>query len=193
MDSLEEALAQSVNTVSVRLVLQVGGPKSVIAVARRLGITSNLPVNETLALGTGEVGLLELAGAYASFFNGGLRITPYGIEAIAADRHDLPLTRPAPVQVVEPDHAAMMVRMMSAVVARGSGRAAAVPGHLVAGKSGTTQDFRDAWFVGFIGASVGPGHIVAVWMGNDDNQPMKGITGGSLPAKLFHDIAEQLP
>lgn len=191
--SLEEALAQSVNTVSVRLVLQVGGPKSVIAVARRLGITSNLPVNDTLALGTGEVGLLELAGAYASFFNGGLRIAPYGIEAIAADRHDLPLTRPAPVQVVEPDLAAMMVRMMSAVVARGSGRAAAVPGHLVAGKSGTTQDFRDAWFVGFIGASVGPGHIVAVWMGNDDNQPMKGITGGSLPAKLFHDVAEQLP
>ena len=191
--SLEEALAQSVNTVSVRLLLQVGGPKPVIAVARRLGITSNLPLNDTLALGTGEVGLLELAGAYASFFNGGQRVTPYGIDAITADRHDLPLTRPGTVQVIDPELAAMMVRMLSAVVARGSGRAAAVPGHLVAGKSGTTQDFRDAWFVGFISAASGPGRIVAVWLGNDDNQPMKGITGGSLPAKLFHDIAEQLP
>ena len=191
--SLEEALAQSVNTVSVRLVLQVGGPKPVIAVARRLGIASNLPENDTLALGTGEVGLLELAGAYAAFFNGGQRVTLYGIVAIAADRRDLKLVRAAPTQVVDPDLAAMMVRMMSAVVARGSGRAAAVPGHLVAGKSGTTQDFRDAWFVGYLGASAGPGRIIAVWMGNDDNQPMKGITGGSLPAKLFHDIAEQLP
>ena len=83
----------------------------------------------------------------------------------------------------------MMVRMLGAVVSRGSGRAAAVPGRLVAGKTGTTQDFRDAWFVGAVNPG-GPGALViGVWLGNDDNRPMAGITGGSLPARLFHDIA----
>ncbi len=191
--SLEEALAQSVNTVSVRLVLQVGGPRPVIAVARRLGITSALPPNDTIALGTGEVGLLELTGAYASFFNGGRLVTPYGIRSIVADRSRLALNQPEQTQVINPDLAAMMVRMMGAVVTRGSGRAAAVPGRLVVGKSGTTQDFRDAWFVGFVGSNAGPGRIIGVWLGNDDNRPMAGVTGGGLPAKLFHDIAEQLP
>jgi penicillin-binding protein 1A len=191
--SLEEALAQSVNTVAVRLVLQVGGPRTVIAVARRLGITSNLPLNDTIALGTGEVGLLELVGAYASFFNGGRLVTPYGISSITADRARLAVNQPEQTQVIKPDLAAMMVRMMGAVVTRGSGRAAAVPGHLVAGKSGTTQDFRDAWFVGFLGSPAGPGRIIGVWLGNDDNRPMAGVTGGGLPAKLFHDIAEQMP
>ena len=191
--TLEEALAQSVNTVSVRLVVQVGGPRTVIAVARRLGITSNLPTNDTIALGTGEVGLLELIGAYASFFNGGRLVTPYGISSITADRARLVVNQPEQTQVIKPDLAAMMVRMMGAVVARGSGRAAAVPGRLVAGKSGTTQDFRDAWFVGFLASATGPGRIIGVWLGNDDNRPMAGVTGGGLPAKLFHDIAEQVP
>ncbi len=191
--SLEEALAQSINTASVRLVLQVGGPRAVIAVARRLGISSALPPNDTIALGTGEVGLLEMAGAYASFFNGGRLVTPHGIRSIVADRSRLSLNQPEPTQVINPDLAAMMVRMMGAVVVRGSGRAAAVPGRLVAGKSGTTQDFRDAWFVGFVGGTSGPGRIIGVWLGNDDNRPMANVTGGGLPAKLFHDIAEQLP
>ena len=180
--SLEEALAQSVNTASVRLVLQVGGPRAVIAVARRLGISSALPPNDTIALGTGEVGLLEMAGAYASFFNGGRLVTPFGIRSIVADRSRLSLNQPEPTQVIDPELAAMMVRMMGAVVVRGSGRAAAVPGRLVAGKSGTTQDFRDAWFVGFVGGNSGPGRIIGVWLGNDDNRPMTNVTGGGLPA-----------
>ena len=160
---------------------------------RSLGITSNLPTNDTIALGTGEVGLLELVGAYASFFNGGRLVTPFGISSITADRARLVVNQPEQTQVIKPDLAAMMVRMMGAVVARGSGRAAAVPGRLVAGKSGTTQDFRDAWFVGFLASATGPGRIIGVWLGNDDNRPMAGVTGGGLPAKLFHDIAEQVP
>jgi len=182
--TLEEALAQSINTASVRLLLQSGGPKAVAAVAHRLGIADKLPDNVTLALGTGEVGVLEMAGAYAVFFNGGLRVAPTGVEAVqAAGRSTRPLLA-APERVVDSDLAAMMVRMMAAVVTRGSGRAAAVPGRLVAGKTGTTQDFHDAWFVGAIN-----GLVIAVWLGNDDNTPMHGVTGGMLPARLFHDIA----
>lgn len=90
--------------------------------------------------------------------------------------------------VIEPELAGMMLRMMTAVVARGTGRAAAVPGHLVAGKTGTTQDYRDAWFIGGI-----DGEIIGIWLGNDDNRSMKSVQGGGLPARLFHDIATAMP
>jgi penicillin-binding protein 1A len=86
--------------------------------------------------------------------------------------------------VVDPNAAAMMARMLAAVVSRGTGRAAAVAGHTVAGKTGTTQDYRDAWFIGWI-----DGAIIGVWLGNDNNTPMKAVQGGSLPARLFHEIA----
>ncbi len=186
--TLEEALAQSVNTASVRLLLQAGGPKVVAEVAHRLGIADNLPPDDSLALGTGEVGLLEMAAAYAAFFNGGLRVTPTAFDALEADGHAVAVARVAPTRVIDPDIAAMMVRMMAAVVSRGSGTAAALPGRLVAGKSGTTQDYRDAWFIGWTG-----GTIVAVWLGNDDNRPMQNVLGGGLPARLFHDIAQDIP
>jgi penicillin-binding protein 1A len=172
--TVEEALAQSINTASVRLLLQAGGPRAVAHEAALLGIADKLPNDASLALGTGEVGLLELASAYATFFNGGARVIPFGVEAL----------RTPPQPVVDPDLAAMMVRMMTAVVTRGTGRAAAVSGHPVAGKTGTTQDYRDAWFVGCI-----DGEIIGIWLGNDDNRPMKSVQGGSLPARLFHDIA----
>jgi penicillin-binding protein 1A len=184
--TIEDALAHSINTAAVRLLIRAGGPRAVAAVAHRLGISEILPDNDTLALGTGEVSLLELAGAYASFFNGGLAVEPHAIGSIRADP-PVPVSRPAPVRVIDPDLAAMMVRMMAAVVSRGTGTAAALPGRLVAGKTGTTQDYRDAWFVGGVS-----GMIIAVWMGNDDNTPMKGVVGGSLPARLFHDIAADL-
>ncbi len=185
--TLEEALAHSVNTASVRLLLQAGGPAVAAEVARRLGIADTLPANASLALGTGEVGLLELAGAYAAFFNGGMRVAPVGLDSVSADQKPFPLARISPTRVMEPDLAAMMVRMMAAVVSRGSGTAAGVPGRLVAGKTGTTQDYRDAWFVGAIS-----GTVIGVWMGNDDNRPMKDVVGGGLPARLFHDIAVEL-
>ncbi len=173
--TLEEALADSVNTVAVRLLLQFGGPKAIAGTAARLGIADKLPNDASLALGTGEVGLLELTGAYAAFFNGGRRVAPYAIEQIP---------RAAPEPVMTPDMAAMMARMMGAVVTRGTGRAAAVQGRSVAGKTGTTSDFHDAWFIGSV-----DGILIGVWLGNDDNRPMKGVVGGTLPARLFHDIA----
>lgn len=173
--SLEEALAQSVNTVSVRLLLKYGGPKGMIVVARRLGLEDPLPNDASLALGTGEVTLLDLTAAYAPFFNGGRRVEPFGL-----DRGMAPHLPP----VISSDQAAMMARMLGAVVSRGSGRAAAVPGVRVAGKTGTTQDFRDAWFIG-----ASNGQLIGVWFGNDDNRPMKNVVGGGLPARLFREIA----
>ncbi|HEY4044361.1 MAG TPA: PBP1A family penicillin-binding protein [Rhodopila sp.] len=172
--TLEEALAQSVNTAAVRLLLQSGGAKAVAATAAALGISDKLPNDASLALGTGEVGLLELTAAYAPFFNGGYRVTPFGLDRIPHQPH----------LVIEPEQAAMMARMLGAVVSRGSGRAAAVPGRAVAGKTGTTQDSRDAWFIGSV-----KGMLIGVWLGNDDNEPMRGVIGGGLPARLFHDIA----
>ena len=185
--TLEQALADSLNTASVRLELQAGGPRAVASEAQRLGIASPLPDNATLALGTAEVGVMELAGAYAPFFNGGLHVVPFGLREIATEGRATPVAHPEPDRVMPPDTAAMMLRMLAAVVSRGSGRAAAIPGRLVAGKSGTTQDFRDAWFVGGTG-----GVVIAVWLGNDDNTPMKAVAGGGLPARLFHDIAVEV-
>ena len=172
--TLEEALARSINTASVRLLIKDGGPKAVAATAFRLGIAGKLPNDASLALGTGEVGLLELTAAYAAFFNGGNRVIPYGLDR----------TPHQPEPVIAPEQAAMMARMLGAVVSRGTGKAAAVAGRVVAGKTGTTQDYRDAWFIGSV-----RGTMIGVWLGNDDNTPMKGVLGGGLPARLFHEIA----
>ncbi len=182
--TVEEALAQSVNTAAVRLLLRAGGPRAAIAVARRCGITDKLPDNASVALGTGEVGLLELAAAYAPFFNGGRRVTPYGVASITAQGRTEAAAIGRPRSVIEPDLAAMMARMLAAVVNRGTGRDAAIAGRPVAGKTGTTQDSRDAWFIGWTG-----GEIIGVWLGNDDGAPMTDVMGGSLPARLFHSIA----
>ena len=131
--------------------------------------------------------MLELTAAYAAFFNGGMRVTPYGVEAATADRQKLPLLHSAPEQVIAPDEAGMMLRMLTAVVSRGTGRAAGIPGVMVAGKTGTTQDYHDAWFIGW--TSAGGGNLIGVWLGNDDNRAMRNVQGGGLPARLFHDIA----
>ena len=190
--TVEEALAQSINTSAVRLLLQAGGPRVVARVAARLGIADRLPNDASLALGTGEVGLLELSSSYAAFFNGGARVVPFAVEALGAGTGagvgarggTVETARGAPLPAIEPDLASMMARMLTAVVTRGTGRAAAVAGHEVAGKTGTTQDYRDAWFIGCI-----DGAIIGVWLGNDDNRPMRSVQGGGLPARLFHDIA----
>ena len=186
--TLEDALAYSVNTSAVRVLQRAGGPRPVIALARRLGITGDLPNNASIALGTGEVTLLELTAAYAAFANGGQRIVPYAIETAQAGPQRLEAPRTLPLRGAAQDDVADLRQMLEAVVARGTGRAAAVPGRLVAGKTGTTQDFRDAWFIGYLGGSV-----IGVWLGNDDGRPMEEVSGGSLPARLFRSIAEAVP
>jgi penicillin-binding protein 1A len=183
--SLEQALALSLNTVAVRLEMQWGGPAAVAAVAHRLGVGGKLPELPSLALGTGEVGLLDMVTAYAAFFNGGRAVTPHAILSGTADGKPIPIAWQPGRQVIDPDLAGMMVRMMAAVVRRGgTGQGAAVPGRFVAGKTGTTQDNRDAWFIGGV-----DGRIIGVWVGNDDGTPMRGVMGGGLPATLFRQIA----
>ncbi len=182
--TLEDALAQSLNTVSVRLLQASGGPRAAAEIARRLGVGGTMPEDLSLALGTGEVRLIDMASAYAALLNGGLRVRATGIERVDANNQRLVLDRPGPARVIEAERAGEMREMLAAVVARGSGRAAAVAGRFVAGKTGTTQDYRDAWFIGEAGST-----IIGVWLGNDDDRPMRGVTGSSLPARLFHDIA----
>ena len=183
--TLSEGLALSLNTVSVRLLIRAGGPRVVASVARRLGVLSPMPDDDTLALGSADVQLLEMTGAYAPFFNGGRRVVPHGITALFADGHDLVARPPAAEPVISPSLAAGMRQMLGAVVSYGTATAAAIPGYFVGGKTGTTQDSRDAWFIGGV-----DGRIIGVWIGNDDDSPMSRTTsGGTLPAELFHRIA----
>ncbi|MDE2333502.1 MAG: transglycosylase domain-containing protein [Rhodospirillales bacterium] len=186
--TVETALARSLNTAAVRLERRAGGPQKVIAVARRLGIRDKLPSDPSIALGTGSVGLLEMCGAYAAFFNGGYRVVPHALRSLRADGRPVALPSDQPTRAIDPNLAAMMVRMMVAVVTRGTARAAAVPNALVAGKTGTSENFRDAWFIGALN-----GTVIGVWVGNDDNAPMLGVQGGTLPAELFHQIALSIP
>jgi penicillin-binding protein 1A len=185
--TLTEAMAQSINTVAVRLALQVGLPR-VAAAARRAGITGTIPRDATMALGSGSVGLLELAVAYATFANGGALVVPHGIIAAEADGRVVWRKEGDAVAAISREHAAAMAAMLRAAVARGTGRAAALLGQAVAGKTGTTSDFRDAWFIGWV-EHPGGAVVIGVWVGNDDNTPMRGVTGGTLPARIFREVA----
>jgi len=187
--TLRQALANSLNTVSVRLTLELG-PGAVIKTAHRLGIASKLDPNASIALGTSEVSPLELVAAYAAFANGGFAITPHVIERVRAGSRVLYARSQRPLgRVIDPAYVAMMDSMMRETIASGTARRADLPGWLAAGKTGTSQDFRDAWFVGFTG------HMVAgIWLGNDDSSPTKKLTGGSLPVDIwsrFMKVAHQ--
>lgn len=178
-----DALARSVNTATVRLAQQVGIDK-VVATARRLGITSELRRDLSTALGASEVNLVELTAAFAPFANGGAGVLPYAVAEIR-DSTGKALYRRAgsgPGRVVSRPALVAMTDMMSAVIAKGTGRAAALD-RPAAGKTGTSQDFRDAWFLGFTAD-----YVAGVWFGNDDGDPMNHITGGQLPARLWKTI-----
>jgi penicillin-binding protein 1A len=182
--SLREALAQSTNTVAARLAAEVG-PWRVVRTARRLGIQSRLHDSPSIALGTAEVNLLELTGAYAPFANGGQGVLPHMITRVrGGDGKVLYQRRRSTTgQVVALQFVGGMNDMMQATMTRGTGKQAAIPGHVAGGKTGTTQSFRDAWFVGYTAYYVG-----GVWVGNDNGRRMKKVTGGTLPAKLWHEI-----
>src|SRR5712691_4553864 len=179
--TLTQALALSLNTVSVRLTLEVG-PRAVAKTAYRLGIASKLDANPSLALGTSEVSLIELTCAYAPFANGGDAIAPHVVERVRTHGGKVLFAR-APQnlgRIVEPRHVAMMNAMMRETLVSGTAQRARLPGWPAAGKTGTSQDFRDAWFVGY------SAHLVAgVWLGNDDSSPTKKATGGGLPVEIW--------
>jgi penicillin-binding protein 1A len=178
--TLAEGLAQSVNTIAVQ-VAQRAGLRNVVAVAHRLGISSPLAPEVSLALGTNEVNLLELVSAYAPFANGGLGVWPHGITEIRDGAGKIVFRRTGSGigQIVTPELIGTMNQMLSAVIAHGTGRSAVLP-RPAAGKTGTTQDYRDAWFIGYTADLV-----AGVWLGNDDNTPMNNVTGGSLPAQTW--------
>jgi len=182
--TLRYAMAHSLNTVAVKLTAEVGAWK-VVRTARRLGINSKLHAQPSIALGTAEVTLLELAGAYAPFANGGQRALPHVITRIRnGDGKVLYRRRNSTTgQVVALHYVGAMNDMLNSALVRGTGKRAAIPGHVAGGKTGTTQDLRDAWFVGYTAH-----YVAGVWIGNDDNSRMKKVTGGTLPAGLWHDI-----
>jgi penicillin-binding protein 1A len=179
--TLTQALAMSLNTVAVRVGLEVG-PKNVARTAHRLGISSRLDANPSIALGTSEVSMIELVGAYAPFANGGLSVSPHVVTRIKTlDGKLLYARQPEqPNQVIEPRNVALMNVMMQETLVSGTARKAEIPGWAAAGKTGTSQDFRDAWFVGYTANLV-----TGVWLGNDDNSPTKKATGGGLPVEVW--------
>lgn len=180
--TLESALAQSLNTVAVRLALEAG-PQAVVDIAHRLGITSPLQANPSIALGTSEVSVLELAGAYTPFANGGTGVMPHVVTRVTTEDGSRVLYQRAGTglgQVISPEAVGMMNAMMTKTLEVGTARRAEIGGWPAAGKTGTSQDFRDAWFAGFTA------HLVTVvWLGNDDNSPTKRASGSNLPVDIW--------
>lgn len=179
--TLSEALAFSLNTIAAQMVQEVGTAE-VIAAAKQVGITSELAANASIALGTSEVSLLELTAAYAPFANGGYLAEPFIIKRVTTLDGEVLFERKgtnAP-QVLSSPQVGMMNEMLRRTVEEGTGKAARVKGWETAGKTGTTQNFRDALFVGYTANLV-----TGVWFGNDDGAPTKKVTGGNLPAQTF--------
>ncbi len=199
---LVTALMKSLNTVAIRLSIEVGdavpgasnvfsraksGRAKIIATAKRLGVTTPLEDTVSLPLGADDVNVMEMASAYAGFANGGKRVIPYAAISISNGRGDIIYRHdrdaPAPQQVVDAKAVAELNWMLHQNVLGGTGRRAALENHEAAGKTGTTNGYKDAWFDGFTG-----NYVAAVWFGNDDDSPMKDMTGGTLPAATWHEI-----
>jgi penicillin-binding protein 1A len=190
---LVSALAHSLNTVAVRLSIAIGdgspkaGRAKIIATARAMGLTT--PLNDTVSLpiGAAEVTVIDMASAYTVFANGGQKITPYTVVEITNSRGEVIYKHdrdaPPPHQIFDPEKIIEMDGMLNQVVEAGTGRKAKLDGIDVAGKTGTTNGYKDAWFMGFTGNYVG-----AIWFGNDDDTSMNNMTGGSLPAATWHEI-----
>ena len=180
--TLADAFAQSANSAAVRLALDVGLP-NVVSAARELGLTSPITEVPSMALGTNEVTLLDLTAAFAAVRAGRSHLEPWGIAAFGPEGSSLR-------QLSEPSGSARplakreeLAQLLEHVVTSGTGRAAAIADDAVAGKTGTSQDYRDAWFVGYSREL-----IVGVWVGNDDQTSMNHVTGGTLPARIWREF-----
>lgn len=198
--TLTQAITRSINVVPVKLSIEIGrrdqpkapnpakiGRAKIVEVARRFGLKAPLPDTPSLPIGSDEVTVLEHAVAYATFPNRGKAVTPHAVLEVRTGAGDLvwrwDRDGPKPKQAIPPNIAADMAGMMSHVVSEGTARRAALDGIPTAGKTGTTNAYRDAWFVGYTG-----NFTCAVWYGNDDYSPTNRMTGGSLPAQTWHDI-----
>ncbi len=182
--TLTQALTRSLNTVAYNLIKDVG-PTEVIGTARRLGIMAELEPNLSLALGSNGVPMMEMTTAFATIGRGGVAVEPFSIVSIKNAEGTTVFEQPAARtarQVVARGYIYQLTGMMQAVVQYGTGAAAQGP-WMAAGKTGTSQDFRDAWFIGFTNS-----YAAAVWVGNDDNSPMRRVTGGMLPAPAWREI-----
>jgi penicillin-binding protein 1A len=198
------ALTHSLNTVAVRLSIAIGATQSVpghnnvyeeakrgrakiIETARKMGIYTPLPDTVSLPIGADDVNVMEMAGAYATFANGGKRVTPYAVVEIYNSHGDLiyghDRDSPPPKQIFDKAKIIDMVSMMRNVVEDGTARRAKLDNIDIAGKTGTTNGYKDAWFNGYSGNFVG-----TIWFGNDDDTPTDNMTGGSLPAMTWHII-----
>jgi len=184
-----DALARSINTATVR-VSQRAGLDAVRTVATDFGFASDLAAGPALALGVSESTLLEMTGAYAGILNGGSSVTPYGITDLKIRGDDTSLMGQSGgmgERVISESAARQLTYMMNQVIERGTGRRARLDGWQAAGKTGTTQSARDAWFIGFTAD-----YVVGVWMGYDDNSPLTGTTGGGLPAQIWHEVMARI-
>jgi len=170
--------------VAVRLTMEFG-PTAVTRTAHRLGIASKLAPNASVALGTSEVSVLELVAAYAPFANGGMGITPHVINRVRnAQGKVLWVRKPDNLgRIIEPRYVAMMNSMMQETITSGTARKADTGAWPAAGKTGTSQEFRDAWFIGYTANLV-----TGVWLGNDDGTPMRKLTGGGLPVEIWSRV-----
>jgi len=185
--SLKQALANSLNLATIGLTQNLPHNK-IIRNAKRMGISTKIEDTPSIGLGTSLVKVLDMATAYASFANGGYAVWPYAIKEIyTKDGYQLYMRiADEPDRIFSEQNAKDMQNMLEAVVNFGTGKKAKSP-FFVAGKTGTTQDYKDAWFVGFTNK-----YVIAVWVGNDDASPMKKITGGGLPAVIWRKIASQI-
>jgi penicillin-binding protein 1A len=184
--TLRTAFARSINTVAVKVLMRTGVRRT-IELARRLGLTGDIPANASIALGTADVTPMELTAAYAAQVNDGTAVWPYGIVEIR-DGNDRVLYRregSGAGPALSPRTVSELSGMMQAVIREGTGKAARLD-RPAGGKTGTTQDYRDAWFVGYTADLV-----AGVWVGNDDRAPMKRVTGGGLPAQIWKGFMEQ--
>jgi len=187
--TLVDALAKSLNIPAVKISESVGRDL-VHQVSSDFGIGSDLSDTPALALGVSEASLLEMTGAFAGILNGGSSVTPYGLNDLRIVGDDAPLMGAGGgigERVINEQAARQLIWMMEKVVSQGTGSRARLPDRQVAGKTGTTQAARDAWFIGFTAD-----YVAGVWMGYDDNTPLAGVTGGGLPAEIWKETMSRV-